>query len=172
VEALSVQKRWSEWLRRGNSSSDFFRRCSMPERERTLSSKLMVLTRYLILALFGVLVFSALSGEKESGQVHASGIGAAPGFICLNVKANQRFYIVDTVASPKRICVYSLNTDELRLVSGRRIDTDLTIFDGSIKIPRSIEGGNGVTAEEADKYLEAIKTDKEIQKAAAPKYDK
>ena len=144
----------------------------MSDPHGSLASRLMLMTRYVILALFGVLVFSALSGDRESNQVHASGIAAAPGYLCLNVKTSQRFYVVDTVASPKRICVYSLNTDELRLVSARRIDTDLDIFDGSIKVPKSIEGGNGVTAEEAEKYRDAIKSIPMIQKAAAPRYDK
>ena len=144
----------------------------MPGQERSLSYKLALLTRYIIIALFGVLVFSGLSGERDAGQLHASGIAAAPSHLCFNVKASQRFYVVDTVASPRRICVYSLNTDELRLVSARRIETDLNIFDGSIKAPKSIEGGNSVTADEADRYLNTIKHDAEVKKAAAPKYDK
>lgn len=143
----------------------------MPEPEPTLSYKLALLTRYIIVALFGVLVFSGLSGEHDAGQLHANGgIAAAPSHLCLNVRANQRFYVVDTIASPRRICVYSLNGDELRLVSARRIETDLNIFDGSIKVPRSIEGGTGVTADDADAYLNAIKQDAEVRKAAAPKY--
>lgn len=144
----------------------------MPGQDRSLSHKLALLTRYIIIALFGVLVFSSLSGERDSGQAHASGIAAAPGHLTFNVKANQRFYVVDTLASPRRICVYSLNTDELRLVSARRIEADLNIFDGSIKAPRAIEGGNGVTAPEAEAYRDTIKQMKDVQKAAAPKYDK
>ena len=153
----------------------------MPDPKRSSSERLAILARYAIVVLFGVLVFSGLSGQKESGfpnflspaQVHATGgICSAPGFLMLTVHAGQKFFIVDTLAAPKRICVYSLATDQLRLVSARRIDTDLNIFDGSIEAPKSIEGGNGVTTEEAEDYLANIKKDPKVVQNARPKYDK
>lgn len=153
----------------------------MAENKRSFSERLAIWARCIIVALFGVLVFSGLSGQKDSGfpaflspaQVHATGgICAAPDYLMLTVHANQRFFVVDTIAAPKRICVYSLNGDQLRLVSARRIDADLEIFDGSIAAPKSIESGSGVTAEEAEAYLNNLKADPKIKEYAKPKYDR
>lgn len=157
----------------------------MPEQQNkrsteSLAARAAVAARYVIVALFGVLVFSGLSGQKDAGfpeflspaQVHAGGICAAPNFLLLTVHVGQKFFMVDSVASPKRILVYSLATDQLRLVSARRIDADLNIFDGSIEAPKSIEGGSGITADDADACVKNLKQDPKIVKFASPKYDR
>jgi hypothetical protein len=113
--------------------------------------KAAVITRYLIVVAFAF-ALSGGFGFRGGNPAHAaSPISAAPGYLSFTVKNanNSKFYITDT--NRKTICAYSLNGDQVRLVSARKIDIDSRIVDGTLKAPVNIE--NGVTRDEAKEYL-------------------
>lgn len=143
----------------------------MPDeiRRRSMSETIAVASRYVIVALFGLLVFGGLTGEKSTRA--EAGICAAPEYLCLNITNGRKFFVCDTAA--KRILVYSLKGDDLRLVSVRKMDADLNIVDANnIKNVKGVQGTSGWTSDEAEAYLEAIKKQPDVVKAADPKYNK
>jgi len=144
----------------------------MPDETRrtpSISERIAVATRYVIVALFGVIVFGGLTGEKITRA--EAGICSAPRYLCFNVNIDRKFYLVDTEA--KRILVYSLKNNDVRLISVRKMDSDLNIIDANnIRGVKGVQSTNGWTSDEADKYLSDIKKVPEVVKAADPKYNK
>jgi hypothetical protein len=139
----------------------------MSETSQSTSLKIAGGARYLIVALFGVIVFGGLTGEK--GTRAEAGICAAPRYLCFNVNIDRKFYLVDTEA--KRMLVYSIKNNDVRLVGVRKMDADLNIVDANnIKGVKGVQSTNGWTSDEAEKYLSDIKKIPEVIKAADPKY--
>src|SRR5438874_2636339 len=152
------------------------------EQSRNTSGKIAALVRYALAGMFAVLLFGILTGRNESclnpfdtGRVHAvGGISATPGYLSLNVRNSQHFYIIDTKAAPRRVCIYKLDNDQPMLVSARSVDDDLQILDTNLKnAPTTFKfGGKGATVQEAEQYLKEsnhlLSADKKSNKGVAP----
>jgi hypothetical protein len=136
----------------------------MSEQKLSAGERLAIVTRYLCVAVFAVVIFGGGLGQKApslnplplNAAYAAGGISSAPGYLSLTMKNgnNNKFYLVDT--NRQMILVYALNNDQLRLVSARCFDVDRKILDGTIKAPMAIEGSNGVTYSEAEQYLKSV----------------
>lgn len=86
------------------------------------------------------------------GRANADAVSAAPGYIALTTRAteNDRFYIIDT--NKQVICVYNIQSGQLRLVAARKFDFDSKIWDASVDLTqlsgnpnlKSFENGDGI----------------------------
>jgi hypothetical protein len=133
------------------------RRWVMREESTRLPERVALCARYLIIAGFAM-VFSVMMWGAKDDRAHASSpVAAAPSVISFTAKINRdsKFYITDT--SRKIICVYSLVGDKLRLVSARKYNHDSQILDSNLPGAITIEGGNGITAEQAEQYVKQAK---------------
>ena len=136
----------------------------MAEHQR-ISETLADCVRYLLAGLFALVIYSAFTFSDQKAHA-ANPVAAAPGYLSFTLRSagNSKFYITDT--NRKVICVYSLNGNELRLVSVRRFDQDSSIIDGSIKAPVAVEA-NGCTRDDAKVFVRNCKA---ILDEAARKY--
>jgi hypothetical protein len=127
---------------------------------RPLSLQAAQAFRYILAGLFAILFFNGAPSDSRlpfgPQKAHAD-ISAAPGYLCATMRSNNKFYLIDT--NEKKICVYALHNEGLRLVSARKFTQDEQIFDGSMKGPIPIEGRNGVTVAETEAYLKNTKAD-------------
>jgi hypothetical protein len=104
-------------------------------------------------------------------RAQAQGICASPGYLMTTLGATNadRFYLMDT--NKQVICVYSVDGDKLRLVAARKVDYDSDIWDASVPLKGiKVEGGNGVSRDEAKAYLDEFKV--EMDKLQARKKPK
>ena len=123
-------------------------------------AKAGAVVRYILVAGIAVMIGLIVTSPQYPqiiSRAQADGISAAPGMLMttLGAAVGERLYLVDT--NKQVICTYSASGDQLRLVSARKYDYDLTIPDASIGKPIRIEGGNGITRDEAKTAGEAIK---------------
>ena len=129
--------------------------------------KLARISRVILLGAIAVVLGLIVMSPRDSAfnpmmlrRAQAEGsICAAPGYLMLTmaIGANSKLYLNDT--NKQVLCVYEVTGDKLRLVSARKYDYDNAIFDGSIPAGtanKPIEGGNGITRDEAKNYGEAI----------------
>jgi hypothetical protein len=135
----------------------------MQWREIASGERAAVSARYLLMAL-AVGWFLCGGGEKAPNVLrvdpaHASvPVGAAVSYLSFTTKdaGNGKFFITDT--NKKVILTYALDGQTLRLVSARKFDHDLKLFDGSIKAPESLEAANnGLTREDVKHYAKNSK---------------
>lgn len=120
-------------------------------------------TRFVIVAAIAVVLGLIVTTPRNEvpltmSRAQAEGIGAAPGYLVTTLGANaaEKFYLIDT--NNKVICVYSVNGDKLRLVAARKFDIDSDIWDASTPLKGIVvEGGNGVSRNQAKNYLEEFK---------------
>jgi hypothetical protein len=126
------------------------------------------LARFVLLA--GIAVVTALIiANPESrqavnplrvGTAQANGgICSAPNYLALTVGASNedKFYVIDT--NKKVICVYRIETAQIRLVCARKFDEDEKIWDPSIPLLRNnkpLEGSDGVTRDDSKYYAEQL----------------
>ena len=139
----------------------------MSEEYPSFGEKLAALARYVLVAIFAVaLVCGTWRAKSETQAFAATPVSAASSYLSFTAKANggSKFYITDT--NKKVICVYSLNSDQLRLVGARKFDQDSKVVDGSIKAPIALEGA-GITREQVQQYL---KNSQSVLDAEAKKY--
>ncbi|MGD0090290.1 MAG: hypothetical protein ABSE73_10255 [Planctomycetota bacterium] len=133
-----------------------------------LGDRLARIARFVLLACIAVITALIILGPRNHGQpnpvsvgsVHAEGgICAAPGYLMMPVNTGgaSKFFVCDT--NKQVICVYETKGDHLRLVSVRKFDRDLEIFDGSIPVGGKFLDGhaNGMDRKEAGAYADAIK---------------
>ncbi|GMV78957.1 MAG: hypothetical protein AMXMBFR7_01410 [Planctomycetota bacterium] len=117
-----------------------------------------------VVALVALLALDAVRGEGlfSVPPAQATAIAAAPNFITLSTPTGANsFYIIDS--AEEVICVYQMRGDTLRLVSVRNFTKDTDIMDSSIETirgsdgkPIKIEGGSGVTTQEAKEYADQL----------------
>ncbi len=120
-------------------------------------------TRFALLAgiaiILGVIVTTPRNEYPlQMSRAQAAGIAAAPGYLMtsLNATTADRFFLVDT--NKQVICVYQVSGDQLRLIAARKFDIDSDILDGSFPMKGvKLEGGNGLSREEAKSYLDEFK---------------
>jgi hypothetical protein len=146
----------------------------MSDQTTTFGDRLAKIVRALLLAAIAAVVVLIILGPKNHGLPNPlavgragadGGLAAAPGYIILPMMTGHasKFYLCDT--NKQVICVYETRGDMLRLVSARKFDKDVGIFDASITVGGGIEKPEGhlpgLSREEADRYAEAIKTFRE-----------
>jgi len=134
----------------------------MSWRKRISSERTAIAARYLLLGL-GLAWF--VSAKPDASRVmhvdtaHASvPVGAAVSHLSFTTKdvGEGKFFITDT--AKKVILTYTLNGEQLRLVSARKFDEDLRIVDGTIKAPESLEStGQGLTRDDVKAYAKNSK---------------
>lgn len=130
--------------------------------ERISSERVAIVARYALLGL-GLAWF--VSAKPDASRVmkvdtaHASvPVGAAVSYLSFTTKdvGEGKFFITDT--AKKVILTYSLNGEQLRLVSARKFDDDLRLVDGTVKAPESLEAtGQGLTRDEVKVYAKNSK---------------
>lgn len=130
--------------------------------ERIRGERVAVFARYLLLGLGLAWFISAKPDASRVMQIdtaHASvPVGAAVSYLSFTTKdvGEGKFFITDT--AKKVILTYTLNGEQLRLVSARKFDEDLRIVDGTVKAPESLEAtGQGLTREEVKVYAKNSK---------------
>jgi len=118
----------------------------------SVSEQIAGFVRYMIIIVAAVALLSEFSGEHGARVHAATPVAAAPSYISFTAKANatNKFYITDT--DKTTICVYTLETDKLRLVSVRKFDADSKIMDGTIKINGKTLEGVMATRNDAEQY--------------------
>ncbi|HEY3322151.1 MAG TPA: hypothetical protein VGP72_16920 [Planctomycetota bacterium] len=95
-----------------------------------------------------VLLLVAIGCGLLRGRVGAATpVAAAPSYISCTVKAasNSKFFLTDT--TKQVICVYSLQGDQVRLVSARAFDHDRRLVDASVP--------TGMTREQAAQHVKS-----------------
>ena len=144
----------------------------MSDPKTPLWDKLAKVARAILLVAIAAVLTLIVIGPRNSGlpnplmvqRAQAEGICAAPGYLLLPTKVGgaSKFYIVDSTRQV--ICVYETNGDKIRLVSARKFDKDVEIFDASLATPnaKAPEGHTpGLNRKEAGEYADAIKAAKE-----------
>lgn len=131
-------------------------------RKRISGARTAIAARYLLLGLALAWFVSAkpeVSNVAHIETAHASvPVGAAVSYLSFTTKdvGEGKFFITDT--AKKVILTYSLNGEQLRLVSARKFDEDLRLVDGTIKAPESLESiGQGLTRDDVKTYAKNSK---------------
>ena len=117
-------------------------------------------TRFALLAGIAIVLGLIVTTPKNEypltmSRAQANVLAAAPGFLMTTLGATnaERFFLVET--NKQVICAYNVNGDKLRLDTARKFDVDSDIKDGSTPLKSiKVEGGNGISREEAKIYLE------------------
>jgi hypothetical protein len=151
----------------------------MSDPTATLGDKLAKIARVVLLtaiaAVLALIIFRPQNSGPPNpfsvGRAQAEGICAAPGYLLLTIKQGSaaKFYICDT--EKKVFCVYETIGDKIRLVSARKFDEDVRIFDASISVNNlhSPEGRRpGLTRADAKIYADAISQAKEKAEKKKP----
>jgi len=123
--------------------------------------------RFLLLAGIAVvaaLIIASPSSRNSVNPLHVGtaqangGICSAPNYLALTagVSDNEKFYVIDT--NKKVICIYRIETAQIRLVCARKFDEDEKIWDPSIPLLRNkpLEGADGVTRNDAKDYSDLL----------------
>jgi len=86
------------------------------------------------------------------------GICSAPNYLALTAGAGNedKFYVIDT--NKKVICIYRIETAQIRLVCARKFDEDEKVWDPSLPLlrNRALEGADGVTRNDAKDYADQL----------------
>lgn len=134
----------------------------MSWRKQIGSERAAIAARYLLLGLGLAWLVTAKQDASRVMKIdpaHASvPVGAAVSYLSFTTKdvGEGKFFITDT--AKKVILTYTLNGEQLRLVSARKFDEDLRIVDGTIKAPESLEGaGQGLTRDDVKAYAKNSK---------------
>lgn len=117
------------------------------------------------IAVVGALIVSNPDNRNAVNPLHVSsaqangGICSAPNYLALTAGGggNDKFYVIDS--NKKVICLYRIQTAEIRLVCARKFDEDEKIWDPSIPLLRNnkpMEGSDGVTRSEAKDYADLL----------------
>ena len=151
----------------------------MSDPTATLGDKLAKIARVVLLtAIAAVLALIIIRPQNSGppnpfsvGRAQAEGICAAPGYLLLTAKSGTaaKFYLCDT--SKQVFCVYETQGEKVRLISARKFDEDVKIFDASIntQTAKSFEGKRpGITRAEAKIYADAISQAKEKAEKKKP----
>ncbi|MEI6234590.1 MAG: hypothetical protein WCT04_16165 [Planctomycetota bacterium] len=120
-------------------------------------------TRFALLAAIACVLGLIVTTPRNEypltmSKAQANLISAAPGYLFTSIQSGNgsQFFLVDT--NKQVICVYNVTGDKLRLEAARKFDYDTDVVDGSIGLKGVIiEGGNGVSREQAKTYGDELK---------------
>lgn len=130
-------------------------------------------TRFALLAGIAIVLGLIVTTPRNEypltmSRAQANILAAAPGFLMTTLGATnaERFFLVET--NKQVICTYNVNGDKLRLDTARRFDVDSDIKDGSTPLKGiKVEGGNGISREEAKIYLDEFNAQMQKLEASA-----